>query len=198
MKTEVDTATQSFLLWLTHDAVEAHSQQQNPAPLSLAWETYSQSHQSHQYDQDLLEGNHGAFVSWYLHGNLQGCIGTFQRSNPLWKTIQQMAVYAATQDPRFTPVTSEQIPHLRAEISVLLPPVPISGPDEVLIGRDGLVVETTQHRGVLLPQVATQRGWNAEEFLEHTCIKARLPIDAWKQEDTMLHRFEAVVIEEGK
>ncbi len=196
MRSSIRPVMKDFLLWLAHDAVEAHSQGQPTPVLSVAAESFLTQYGDTFFDQGFVREHHGAFVSWYLHGQLQGCIGTFQRSQPLWKTIQQMAIHAATQDPRFPAVTVEQLPHLRCEISVLLPPEPISGPEDIEVGRDGLIVETDTHRGVLLPQVATKREWNAVEFLQHTCVKARLPQDAWEDLHTRLYRFEALVLEE--
>lgn len=137
----------------------------------------------------------GAFTTLYLDGRLRGCIGYVIGLRPLWQTIAETAVAAAFQDPRFYPVTREEAPKLKVDISVLSPLFPIT-PDEVVVGQHGLLVMQGNCRGLLLPQVATEHGWDRETFLAHTCIKAGLPPDAWKHEETSLHAFTAEVFGE--
>lgn len=138
----------------------------------------------------------GAFVTLHREGDLRGCIGTFQASEALWRTVQQMAVAAGTRDPRFDPVTLHELDDIDIEISVLSPRRPIGGVDEIVVGRHGLYVTRGFQHGVLLPQVATDQGWDPETFLSHTCLKAGLPADAWKRGDVTIEVFEAEVFSE--
>lgn len=126
---------------------------------------------------------------------LRGCLGTLEPREPLVEAVARMAVAAATQDLRFTPVSAEELPTLALEISVLTPPVPIAPPD-VEPGLHGLIVRHAGRSGLLLPQVATDHGWDRETFLEHTCVKAGLPRDAWKDPAATLLAFTAVVFGE--
>ena len=143
-----------------------------------------------------LEENGCCFVTLHRQGHLRGCIGTFHPGRPLWKTAQEMAVQASSRDPRFRPVAAEEIPEIDLEISVLTPSVPVSDPGEIEVGRDGLIISRGHTRGVLLPQVATENGWDREEFLDHTCRKAGLSAGAWRGEDTTIERFTADVFGE--
>jgi AmmeMemoRadiSam system protein A len=115
---------------------------------------------------------------------------------PLFKVVQECAVAAATEDPRFPPVSANELPSLRIEISVLTPLVPIR-PEEVQVGRHGLMVSKGRMRGLLLPQVPVEWGWDREMFLDQTCVKAGLPPSAWRHGAT-LQAFTAEVFgEEG-
>jgi AmmeMemoRadiSam system protein A len=140
----------------------------------------------------------GAFVTLHTSdGELRGCIGQIEPTMPLGKVVPRCAVSAGTRDPRFPPITSSELDALEIEISLLGPLEPITGPEDIVIGRDGLVVERGWQRGLLLPQVAVEWGWDADAFLAHTCRKAGLPPEAWKQ-DAKLWRFEAEVFSEGR
>lgn len=137
----------------------------------------------------------GAFVTLHKHGDLRGCIGHVEASEPIGRVVPRCAVSAGASDPRFPPVTSSELDDLDIEISLLGPLESIAGPADVEIGRHGLVLERGWHRGLLLPQVATEWQWDAETFLAQTCRKAGLPIDAWKHGAT-IWRFEAEVFGE--
>lgn len=139
----------------------------------------------------------GAFVTLRRadDGRLRGCIGTFESRDPLVDTVQRMAVSAATEDPRFAAVGADEVPELHLEISVLSPLRPGSA-EEVEVGTHGIFVTRGWHRGVLLPQVATDHGWDRETFLRHTCIKAGLDPEAWRDPDTRIQLFTAEVFEE--
>ena len=137
----------------------------------------------------------GAFVSLHMHGELRGCIGHIEPTEPLGRVIRRCAVAACSTDPRFAPVTPSEFPRLAIEISLLGPLERIAGPDEIEVGRHGLVVEKESQRGLLLPQVAREWGWDAETFLAHTCHKAGLPRDAWNR-GACVWRFEAEVFSE--
>ena len=137
-----------------------------------------------------------AFVTLTKNGRLRGCIGYTEAVAPLFKVVQECAVAAATEDPRFPPVTPNELPSLRVEISVLTPLVPIR-PEEVEVGRHGLMVSQGRMRGLLLPQVPVDFGWDAETFLDQTCVKAGLPPSAWRHGAT-LRAFTAEVFGEEK
>lgn len=139
-----------------------------------------------------LDAPAGAFVSLHLDEQLRGCIGNLHGDRPLHEVVAEMAVEAATGDPRFPALGLKELPKTDIEVSVLTPFVPIA-PEDVVAGRHGLYVVRGPRRGVLLPQVAKQYGWTAEELLQHTCRKAGLPPDAWKDKETRLFAFEAEV-----
>ena len=125
-----------------------------------------------------LREKRGAFVSLYKDGRLRGCIGRVAALTPLDQTIREMARAAALEDPRFVPVMPEELDRLQIEISVLSPMREVS-PNEVVVGRDGLLITYNGRRGLLLPQVAVQWKWSREIFLAQTCMKAGLAPDQW-------------------
>lgn len=135
-----------------------------------------------------------AFVTLRLEGNLRGCVGVI-RPKPLYQAVAEAAVLAAFQDPRFSPVTSEELPHLEVEISVLSPFFSLCA-DEVVPGEHGLLVSDGVRRGLLLPQVAREMGWTRERFLEEACLKAGLAPTAWRGE-TRLEAFTALVFSDA-
>jgi AmmeMemoRadiSam system protein A len=138
----------------------------------------------------------GAFVTLHRGDQLRGCVGHIEMDEPLVDVVRRCAVAACSTDPRFPAVVASELPQLALELSLLGPLEPIAGPDEIEISRHGLVVEKGWHRGLLLPQVATEWNWNPRQFLEQTCRKAGLSADAWKH-DAKLWRFEAEVFGEG-
>ncbi len=138
----------------------------------------------------------GCFVTLKKKGNLRGCLGNFSSRDPLYLNVQKMTISSAKEDPRFEPVKQRELPEIDIEISVIYPMVEVKNFDEILVGRDGLYVEHGFFRGVLLPQVATEYGWNREEFLSHTCVKAGLSPNAWKDRGIKIFRFEADVFHE--
>jgi AmmeMemoRadiSam system protein A len=139
----------------------------------------------------------GAFVTLYREGHLRGCIGRIEPAEALARTVAQCAVGAALHDPRFTPVVGEELVRLTIEISVLSPVEPIL-PEAVKVGNHGLVVQREHFRGVLLPQVAVERAWTRERFLEETCRKAGLPPDAWRDPETQCLAFTDEVFSEAE
>jgi AmmeMemoRadiSam system protein A len=147
-------------------------------------------------DDPALQEPCGAFVTLRNMNALRGCIGRMESDQPLWETVATMARAAAFEDPRFPPVTRDELDSLSLEISVLTPFEPLEDPGTLVVGKHGLLIERGIHRGVLLPQVAVEQGWNAKEFLENVCIKASLPVDAWKDPDARLYVFSATIIEE--
>jgi AmmeMemoRadiSam system protein A len=138
----------------------------------------------------------GAFVTIHLGRNLRGCIGYIAPEIPLARVVAEVALKAALEDPRFSPLTQAELARSDLEISVLSPPEPLLAPEEIVIGKHGLIVEKGGRRGLLLPQVATEYGWTREEFLAHTCGKAGLPPGAWKEEETKVFLFNAEVFGE--
>lgn len=142
---------------------------------------------------DKLRQAMGAFVTLKTHGNLRGCIGNVVGNSPLHETVAQMARSAAFEDPRFPPLQLDEYDSLDVEISVLSPIEPCPDPELIETGRHGLIVRKGPHSGLLLPQVATEHGWDRHTFLQHTCRKAGLPSCCWNEPDTQLFWFQAVI-----
>ncbi len=136
----------------------------------------------------------GAFTSLYLHGELRGCVGYVLPVSPVYRAVADAARAAAFEDTRFPPVTVAEAPHLEIELSILSPPQPISA-GAVEIGRHGLLIGMAGRRGLLLPQVPTEHNWDRTTFLEQTCRKAGLPLDAW-QKGATIEAFTAEVFGE--
>jgi AmmeMemoRadiSam system protein A len=134
----------------------------------------------------------GAFVSIHRSDTLRGCLGRLEADWPIARVVSHLGGAVADSDPRFAPVTEEELDHLTIEISALSAGRGIRSIAEIEIGRHGLIVERGSRRGLLLPQVATERAWDVETFLSHTCIKAMLPPNAWKHDARVLI-FEAEV-----
>lgn len=124
----------------------------------------------------------GCFVTIKQGGELRGCIGNFVSEQPLYQLVQEMAVSAATRDPRFYPMKVDDLADFTLDISVLSPLQKAASVEEIKVGTHGIYIVKGSYRGVLLPQVATEYGWKRDQFLEHTCIKAGLPQDAWRRE----------------
>jgi AmmeMemoRadiSam system protein A len=136
----------------------------------------------------------GAFTSLYLHGELRGCVGYVLPVSPVYRAVADTARAAAFEDTRFHPVTVVEASQLEIELSILSPPQPISV-DSVEIGRHGLLITMSGRRGLLLPQVPAEHNWDRTTFLEQTCRKAGLALDAWKKGAT-LEAFTAEVFGE--
>ena len=138
----------------------------------------------------------GAFVSLHKRGGLRGCIGRFEADSPLYQTVVDMAWAASKNDPRFNEVEKEELSDIDIELSVLSPLRKISNVKEIEVGRHGIYIIRGGRRGTLLPQVALEQGWNREAFLRHTCMKAGLPPDAYKDEGTEIYIYDAQVFGE--
>ena len=158
-----------FLLKLAHDAVDA---------------AVSQRELSLQLCPAHLSEPRGAFTTLYREGELRGCVGYVLPVVPLYRTVAESAKAAALDDIRFDPVTPGEVPQLEVVLSILSPLVPIR-PEQVEVGRHGLVVTLGLGRGLLLPQVPIEHGWDRETFLSQTCHKAGLPLDAWQHGATV-------------
>jgi len=138
----------------------------------------------------------GAFVSLHKLGQLRGCIGTFTSPRPLVNTVQEMAVSSSQQDPRFPPVQEEEMQDIDIEISVLSPLREIKDVSEIEVGRHGIYITKGFNSGVLLPQVATEYGWDRDTFLDHTCMKAGLAPGTWREAGVKIEIFDAQVFGE--
>ena len=139
----------------------------------------------------------GAFVTLHRGKELRGCIGTFAETTPLFRAIQEMAISAATRDPRFEPLAQEELPEIDIEVSVLSGLTKVDAPPAgIEVGLHGLHVTKGFLRGVLLPQVAVENQWTAEEFLNQTCKKAGLDPAAWKDPKAVVEVFSAQVFAE--
>lgn len=145
---------------------------------------------------DALTRPSGCFVTLHAEGGLRGCIGTIQAVAPLYQAISSSAVSAAFRDPRFSPLNADELPSVDLEISVMSPIVPVTDVAEIEVGRDGLIITRGRNAGLLLPQVATEYGWDRETFLGQTCAKAGLPQTAWRSPETRIERFSAEVFGE--
>jgi len=139
----------------------------------------------------------GVFVTLTEDGNLRGCIGSIVGTEPLTRGVIDNAVNAALNDPRFPPVTSDELDRLEVEISVLTPLRRVAGPEEIVVGRHGVVLERGGRRAVFLPQVAPEQGWDRDTMLNHLAMKAGLPSDAWRS-GTTFQVFEARVFSEAE
>jgi uncharacterized protein len=138
----------------------------------------------------------GVFVTIRDRGDLRGCIGVLEPSDPLYREVASAAVSAAFGDPRFAPVSAGLLPRLALEISVLSPFEPVVSIDEIAVGRHGLIARESHRAGLLLPQVAPEYGWTREEYLDHLCVKAGLPRGRWRGGTVRLEKFTAEVFSE--
>jgi AmmeMemoRadiSam system protein A len=134
----------------------------------------------------------GAFVTLHIEGRLRGCVGQVESSSPLAETVVRAAINAAWHDSRFPEVDASEVDRLDIEISLLSKPEPIL-PEAIVTGLHGLLVVKGEKRGLLLPQVASERRWSSQRFLEETCAKAGLPRDAWREPSTRVLAFTAEV-----
>lgn len=143
-----------------------------------------------------LQEKGAAFVTITKSGALRGCIGHIEARLPLHLCVREMAIAAGFGDPRFSKIEFNEIDNIEIEISVLSSLVPVKGPEDIMIGRDGLNIIRKPRSGLLLPQVSKKNQWDAKTFLEETCIKAGLNANDWKEPDTEIFRFEADVFSE--
>jgi len=164
-------------------------------------------------DLDLIKTNDkelnakvGVFVTLYdkHHGKgkeLRGCIGFTESRLPLWRSVAEAARLSAFDDPRFPPLKKDELDHVSIEISVLTKPETVKNKKakpsdiskQIEVGKDGLIIEYSGFSGLLLPQVAVEYGWDAERFLEETCIKAGISPDSWKNSGARIYKFQCVI-----
>ena len=140
----------------------------------------------------------GAFVTIHKAGQLRGCIGYTISRDPLETTLKEAALAAAFRDPRFPSLQKEELDQIDLEISLLTPPVEISSPDELEMGVHGALIRSGYNSGLFLPQVATEQGWETDEFMDHLCLKAGLPSTLWKTGEYSLYRFSAIILSENR
>lgn len=178
----LSTADQELLFRVARESIQAHLKG-DPDPLPPD-------------PPPILAQPMGVFVTLTRQGRLRGCIGFLEAVKPLIEAVREMAVAAAFRDPRFPPLREEEFADLDIEISVLSPMRPIKDVEEIQVGRDGLYMEQGVCRGLLLPQVATQCGWDRDTFLSQTCCKAGLPPNAWKDPATRIFAFSADILHE--
>lgn len=138
----------------------------------------------------------GAFVTIHKKGRLRGCIGYVEAIKPLYKTVQEMAGAAAFKDPRFAPLQASELSEIDIEISVMSPVRKVSSTEAIEVGTHGIIVKRGFNQGLLLPQVATEQGWDRKTFLEHTCYKAGLEEGCWLSPGTEIFVFSAEVFGE--
>ena len=173
-KFEYSQEERDFLVRLAHESIVSELEGREPNVSAVS---------------EHLKETRGAFTTLYLDGEVRGCVGFVYAAAPLYQTILETARAAAFQDTRFLPVTTEEAERLQVVINILSPLTTIR-PEEIEIGTHGLLVSLGTARGLLLPEVATEHGWDPVTFLEHTCHKAGLPRDAW-QHGAKLEAFTA-------
>lgn len=150
----------------------------------------------------VMSEKRGVFVTLNKNGDLRGCIGRPLPTEPLANAVIDSAINAATQDPRFTPLQKDELKNITVEVSVLTVPekievdTPSDYPDKVEVGKDGLIVNYMGNSGLLLPQVPVEQGWDAEEFISQTCVKAGISSDSWLEKDVEIECFNAQIFKE--
>jgi AmmeMemoRadiSam system protein A len=178
----LSTADQELLFRVARESIQAYLKGQ-PDPLPPD-------------PSPILAQPMGVFVTLTRHGRLRGCIGYLEALKPLLTAVQELAVAAGFRDPRFPPLREEELADLKMEISILSPMRQIKDVEEIQVGRDGIYLERGPSRGLLLPQVATDCGWDRLTFLRQTCGKAGLPPDAWEDPATKIYVFSADILHE--
>lgn len=181
MTLDIGPEEQRRLLTLARRALEARVRRETAGPVERG---------------GIFNAQRGAFVTIRRNGELRGCLGRITPDLALGETIADLAGSVADSDPRFDPVSVSELNDLHIEISVLTPEREVHSISEIEPGRHGLIVEQGFRRGLLLPQVATDQGWDRETFVAQTCGKALLPLDAWRH-GARLYVFEAQVFAEG-
>ena len=171
------TADRKLLLAVARHAIESHLGLRSPTPASSR----------------VLESLGAAFVSLHRNGDLRGCIGTLSFDEPLASSVARSAHSAAFEDPRFSPLRSDELSGLSLEISILARPRPAL-PGEVIAGLHGVALELGSHRATFLPRVAREQGWTRRQLLEETCLKAGLPADAWRDPALRLEVFTSETV----
>jgi len=150
------------------------------------------------FNEDVFNEKCGAFVTIHIKGDLRGCIGYIEGIKSIPETVKDMAVAAAFSDPRFSSLSSEEYKKIDIEISILTPIEKVNDVNEIVVGRDGLIITRGYNRGLLLPQVPVEQGWDRETFLSHTCHKAGIPADSWRKTDVLIEKFSAQVFSENE
>jgi len=181
MSNPLNKNQQQFLLGLARRTIEHYLKSGKAPQLKI--------------EDEYLKENRGAFVTLKVKDQLRGCIGYPLPYKPLYETIIDVAISAATQDYRFQPLTYEELKETRIEISVLSLPQPIKDIKEIEVGRHGIIISKGPNKGLLLPQVPLEYDWDLETYLRHGCLKAGLDEDDWKK-GVQIEVFEAQVFSE--
>ena len=184
MPFSLDKQEKQFLIKLARESILNHLQQ-NKATFS-------------EFFSENLKVHSGAFVTLHKQGQLRGCIGYVKPFKPVQEAIKELAVSAAFNDPRFPALSLQEYEQIDLEISVLTPLEKVEDIASIEVGRDGLLVKNGFYEGLLLPQVATEYGWDVQTFLQQTCHKAGLPADSWKEEQTKIFSFSAIIFDESQ
>lgn len=171
--------------------------------MTIARESIAARLRGKNYDVPVIttleDRKQGVFVTLMLNGDLRGCVGRIQAREPITDAVAAMAQAAAFEDPRFEELTADEFDKLHIEISLLSRLERVKDfANDIVIGRDGLLIKLDMHSGLLLPQVATEHGFTVEQFLEQTCLKAGLPKNAYKDKYAEVYKFSAMVFEEKK
>lgn len=172
----------ALLQWARTAVVEAVSRERLPADIP---------------QHGIFLEKRGVFVTLHVRGRLRGCIGVVETEETLGESIMRCAAGAALRDPRFSPLQTQELGELHIEISLMSAPVPIR-PEEIEVGRHGLIIVSGASRGLLLPQVATEHRLDRQQFLEETCRKAGLHPEAWDQEGVQILGFTCEIFSERK
>jgi uncharacterized protein len=176
----IDLDMRQRLLTLARAALHAHVRREAAPPLP----------------PDLVVEAFGVFVTLRVNDDLRGCLGALDCPGMIAIEIARLAAAVATDDYRFSPLTPQEFDSATLEVSMLTPPEAVFDYETIEIGRHGLIAQQGRRRGLLLPQVAVEHGWDRTKFLKHTCIKAGLPATAW-QHGALIMRFEAEVFGEA-
>ncbi|MGH7496302.1 MAG: AmmeMemoRadiSam system protein A [bacterium] len=161
--------------------------------IAARWPDTGQSEAQPEESPHSEQSYQGVFVSLHIREKLRGCVGSLKAVANLAETIGHAAQAAAFQDPRFPPLQAEELPETQIEISLLYPMQTLHTPEALEIGKDGLMIRCGEKHGLLLPQVASRRNWDARTFLQHLCRKADLPPDAWQSPQAELYHFRAEI-----
>jgi AmmeMemoRadiSam system protein B/AmmeMemoRadiSam system protein A len=177
---QISKAEQEYLLNIAKKSVETMVRERKIYPCTAG-------------NFETLNQERGAFVTLKKDGFLRGCIGFTAPIKPLYQVVQEAAISAAIRDPRFSPVSEDELDNLQYEISVLSPFTHVQNINQIEIGKHGLLIKYGSQEGLLLPQVATEQGWDLNTFLQHTCLKAGLPNDSWKDKEADIFKFSAFI-----
>jgi AmmeMemoRadiSam system protein A len=180
---EIPPSSQKRLIALSRQTLESFVRRATKVPETID-------------DPYLLNACYGAFVSLHRRKELRGCVGTCFPTSSLCEIVIDMTEAAASRDQRVSAITSSELNDIHIDLSVLSRLQPVTDPLSLEIGTHGLYVANGARHGVLLPQVATQHGWDMETFLSQACVKAKLPKEAWKMPETKVSAFVALIIEE--
>lgn len=183
MSTALSAREQSILLSIARQAIDDYVR--------------TDQYEVEPREEKALNSRSGCFITIKQNNQLRGCIGNFQSELPLFREVAEMAVASATKDPRFYPLQEKDLNNYALEISVLSPLHKIEQIEEIEVGNHGIYLEKSFHRGVLLPQVASEHGWDRETFLRQTCVKAGLPTNAWQADDAEIYIFSAQIFNES-